>query len=48
VQDAGADIAGVRGEVCDAGRGGRVVVEKVQGLGARVRGCEVRGCEGVG
>jgi uncharacterized protein (UPF0264 family) len=48
IHDAGADIAGVRGAACDAGRSGRVVAEKVQGLGARVRGGEVRGSEGVG
>jgi dihydroneopterin aldolase len=41
VEDAGADIAGVRGAACDTGRDGRVVEEKVRGLvGARGRGGE--------
>jgi uncharacterized protein (UPF0264 family) len=36
VQDAGADIAGVRGAACDGGRTGRVVAEKVSLLRATI------------
>ena len=37
VQDAGADIAGVRGAACDNGRTGHVTVERVLGLLERVQ-----------
>jgi uncharacterized protein (UPF0264 family) len=36
VRDAGADIAGVRGAVCDGGRSGYVVADKVRGLTVRL------------
>ena len=37
VQDAGADIAGVRGAACDNGRTGHVTAERVRALQARIQ-----------
>jgi (5-formylfuran-3-yl)methyl phosphate synthase len=37
VRDAGADIAGVRGAVCEGGRNGRVIAERVRELTFAVR-----------
>jgi uncharacterized protein (UPF0264 family) len=37
VQDAGADIAGVRGAACDKGRTGQVTADNVRALQARIR-----------
>ncbi|MEP7310034.1 MAG: (5-formylfuran-3-yl)methyl phosphate synthase [Acidobacteriota bacterium] len=37
VQDAGADIAGVRGAACDKGRTGHVTADRVRALQARIR-----------
>ena len=37
VQDAGADIAGVRGAACDQGRTGHVTADRVRTLQTRIR-----------